>query len=273
MRLYKTEEDLRLVIEQNKPENVIRVYWEDVQKYNIYKNYIEQKKREYEKTYPDYDEQFNPIEYAEYVNEIEKEEIDEETGEIVVVKEKVFKDDCYTMDDEGNQVLKEECQKLINEGKVRPTLKYFLQLAAEEWEEPEVDMNQYVDFIKPILLEKVNKEFDKAMSLITKTYPEHEQKTWNQQELEALAYKADPENAEIPLLKQISVTRGISLEVLVDKVIEKAIAYKAIVGTAIGHRQKAEDMITNITTIEELNKVITELEANRDIFYKSLRGE
>ena len=84
---------------------------------------------------------------------------------------------------------------------------------------------------------------------MTPTYPDRELLTFDQQKQEATAYLADQSSA-CPLLSPLATARGISLELLCQKVIAKATAFSAISGALIGQRQAYEDQLELCETKE-----------------------
>lgn len=73
-------------------------------------------------------------------------------------------------------------------------------------------------------------------------YPAYEIETWKDQEKEALAYQEDP-TVPTPGLARIAEIRGMTLDVLVPKVIEKATAFRNLAFHASAIRQAHEDKI------------------------------
>lgn len=278
---------------ENKNVSVVEFAWKENKKNEIIKNKTKEIEKEYFERYPNakitetkigdviIGTRMSTIDYIEYDKEEEVPVLDEngnpitdpETGEIKTELKPVLPGECYKEDEEGNKVLKDECK----DKPLRPTLDYFIEKKIKEWlQDPEnlkVDMNEFVNFIKPYMFKLVNVEFDEAMNVVTKAYPEHEQLTWDQQEREARAYKANPQTAKTPLISKIAKTRGIDLATLANKIIEKADNYKTIVGAAIGYRQDAHSLIESIKTYDNYKEIISELEAKKDIFYKIVKGE
>ena len=95
---------------------------------------------------------------------------------------------------------------------------------------------------KAYLLNKVNADFETTISNLTSSIPTSEISTWAKQESEARAYLVDS-TASTPFIDAISLAREIDKSYLVDKIIEKADAYTAVVGRLTGVRQKLEKEI------------------------------
>ncbi len=115
-------------------------------------------------------------------------------------------------------------------------------------------------FIKPTLeeakeqqLHYINNRFESEVSKIKAQYtPQDELLTWDLQVSEANAYlNAKNKNAKnAPLLAKIAEQRGIELEALCQKVVEKSNAYREKVFTLIGYRQKLRESIESAESIE-----------------------
>jgi len=247
---YRTKDDLQEIIKLGKPERVIRLFWKESKYAEAYQQYLDSIEILYKEQYPE-DEDF-----VEYV-EVKENKVIDGNGEEQIEKEYIYKDEYYEIVD-GEKRLKEEYQTLIEQGKIKPTFELFKdQYMSNEntsWKEPELDWNEYVSFVKPILLKRNNDRFEKEMSTIREKYPESERQTWYIQEQEARAYKAD-NSVETPFIDNIANSRGIDKDELVDKIITKADTYKAMVGNAVGNKQKIEDLIENIVSIEDIDKL------------------
>lgn len=109
-------------------------------------------------------------------------------------------------------------------------------------------------------LTEINAASDNLLNDIRSGYPEFETDTWDQQKAEAEAYLAD-NTASIPLVQSIADSRGVPVDVLCQKIVEKATAYAQTAGTIIGDRQKLEDQIeailanTSLTDDEKIDQI------------------
>jgi len=89
-----------------------------------------------------------------------------------------------------------------------------------------------------ILAKRLAAEGYKTMAdQITLGYDQYEIDSFVTQEAEARAYKAD-NNTVVPMISAIANTRGIDLDLLADKILEKADAFKVAVGTVMGAKQR-----------------------------------
>ena len=90
-------------------------------------------------------------------------------------------------------------------------------------------------------------------------YPQTEIESFYRQEKEALAWQAD-HNTATPMLSQIARVRGVPLEMLIRKVIEKSAQFAVAIGIIIGQRQAFEDRLMAVQTLEELEPLSQEIE-------------
>ena len=127
----------------------------------------------------------------------------------------------------------------------------------------ELSKTKQAEFIvrkKENLLNELANKADKIKSNLLIGYPQTEIESFYRQEKEALAWQAD-NNADTPMLKQMAKVRGISFEVLVQKVIEKSNQFALAIGEIIGKRQAFEDRLLTLKTMEELTALEKEIEA------------
>ena len=67
-----------------------------------------------------------------------------------------------------------------------------------------------------------------------------ERDTFSDQKSEALQWKEDT-HAEVPFIRGLAAARGITMEVLVEKILIKAVKYQGALSLALGTKHKAED--------------------------------
>lgn len=109
------------------------------------------------------------------------------------------------------------------------------------------------------LLNKLADQADKLKSGLLVGYPQTEIESFYRQEKEALAKQANPK-AETPMLEQIARVRGVPLDLLIEKVIEKSNQFAVAIGIIIGKRQQFEDRLLALKTPEELTALEQEIE-------------
>ena len=90
-------------------------------------------------------------------------------------------------------------------------------------------------------------------------YPQTEIESFYRQEKEALAWQAD-HNTPTPMLSQIARVRGVPLDMLISKVIEKSAKFAVAIGIIIGQRQAFEDRLLALKTPDDLTALEKEIE-------------
>ena len=112
---------------------------------------------------------------------------------------------------------------------------------------------------KESLLNKLADKADQLKNSLLAGYPQTEIESFYRQEKEALAWQAD-HNTPTPMLAQIARVRGVPLEMLIEKVIEKSSQFAVAIGIIIGQRQAFEDRLLALKTPEELTSLEQEIE-------------
>lgn len=112
---------------------------------------------------------------------------------------------------------------------------------------------------KEALLATLANKADTLKSSLLVGYPQTEIESFYRQEKEALAKQANPK-AETPMLEQIARVRGIPLDLLIEKVIEKSNQFAVAIGIIIGKRQQFEDSLLALKTPEELTALERDIE-------------
>lgn len=110
------------------------------------------------------------------------------------------------------------------------------------------------DELKAIKLSEINYEYNKATSSLISSYPTVEILTFNKQEAAARAYKEDPFTSS-EFLSDLAKARGITLDDLVTRIINKSDIFSSSVATLTGQRQRYEDLIDAATTVEEIESI------------------
>ena len=112
---------------------------------------------------------------------------------------------------------------------------------------------------KESLLNKLADKADQLKNGLLAGYPQTEIESFYRQEKEALAWQAD-HNTPTPMLSQIARVRGVPLEMLIEKVIEKSAQFAVAIGIIIGQRQAFEDRLLALKTPQELTALEQEIE-------------
>ncbi|MGZ7897233.1 hypothetical protein [uncultured Haemophilus sp.] len=112
---------------------------------------------------------------------------------------------------------------------------------------------------KEDLLNKLADKSDQLKNILLAGYPQTEIESFYRQEKEALAWQAD-HSTPTPMLAQIARVRGVPLDMLISKVIEKSAQFSVVIGIIIGQRQAFEDRLLALKTPEELTALEQEIE-------------
>lgn len=139
-----------------------------------------------------------------------------------------------------------------------PPLAELCKWNGTEWVKDEVKIAELFTQRKETLLNTLANKADTLKSGLLVGYPQTEIESFYCQEKEALAKQANPK-AETPMLEQIARVRGVPLDVLIEKVIEKSAQFAVAIGIIIGKRQQFEDRLMAIETLEALEQLEQEV--------------
>lgn len=142
---------------------------------------------------------------------------------------------------------------------LQPSPAHELNLDTLKWEISAEKQTALFAQRKEGLLNKLADKADKLKSGLLVGYPQTEIESFYRQEKEALAKQANPK-AETPMLEQIARVRGVPLDLLIEKVIEKSNQFAVAIGIIIGKRQQFEDRLLALKTPEELTALELEIE-------------
>lgn len=115
-----------------------------------------------------------------------------------------------------------------------------------------------LETLKGITLSDIKIACDQELNVIKAGYPRGEVDSWLKQEQQARLFingLSESTPPSVPLLTAIAAERGITVELLATKIIEKADAFEVLSGTLIGKRQALETRINEALTIEELSLI------------------
>ena len=129
-----------------------------------------------------------------------------------------------------------------------------------EWVISPEKQTAYLAERKETLLTTLANRADQLKNGLLVGYPQTEIESFYRQEKEALAKQANPK-AETPMLEQIARVRGVPLDLLIEKVIEKSNQFAVAIGIIIGKRQQFEDRLVAIETLETLEQLEQEVNA------------
>ncbi|WP_276954322.1 hypothetical protein [Helicobacter rodentium] len=109
--------------------------------------------------------------------------------------------------------------------------------------------------VKVLRLNELNQSFNALIeNALGEAVPPTEMLTWEAQERESNAFlNSNPRNESLaPTMVGIATARGVDLEILCQKCIEKSEKYRLLSATMIGKRQKFQDAIESAKTQEEV---------------------
>ena len=141
----------------------------------------------------------------------------------------------------------------------QPSAAQVLNLDTLTWEISSEKQTALFAQQKEGLLNKLANKADQLKNSLLAGYPQTEIESFYRQEKEALAWQAD-HNTLTPMLSQIARVRGVPLDLLIEKVIEKSAQFAVAIGIIIGQRQAFEDRLLALKTPEELTALEQEIE-------------
>lgn len=141
----------------------------------------------------------------------------------------------------------------------QPSAAHVLNLDTLTWEISAKKQTALFTQQKESLLNKLAGKADQLKNSLLAGYPQTEIESFYRQEKEALAWQAN-HNTATPMLSQIARVRGVPLEILIEKVIEKSAQFAVVIGIIIGQRQAFEDRLLALKTPEELTALEQEIE-------------
>ena len=141
----------------------------------------------------------------------------------------------------------------------QPSAAHVLNLDTLTWEiSPEKQTALFAQQ-KEGLLNKLADKADQLKNGLLAGYPQTEIESFYRQEKEALAWQTD-HNTPTPMLSQIARVRGVPLDMLINKVIEKSAQFAVAIGIIIGQRQAFEDRLVTLKTPDDLTALEQEIE-------------
>ena len=138
----------------------------------------------------------------------------------------------------------------------QPSAAHVLNLETLTWEISPEKLTALLTERKNAVLLRLAAKADELKNGLLVGYPQTEIESFYRQEKEALAWQADHNT---PMLSQIARVRGVPLEVLIRKVIEKSAQFAVAIGIIIGQRQAFEDRLMAVQTLEELEPLSQEI--------------
>lgn len=142
----------------------------------------------------------------------------------------------------------------------QPSAAHVLNLETLTWEISAEKQTALFAQQKEGLLNKLADKADQLKNGLLAGYPQTEIESFYRQEKEALAWQAD-HSTPTPMLSQIARVRGVPLDMLINKVIEKSSQFAVAIGIIIGQRQAFEDRLLALKTPDDLTALEQEIEA------------
>ena len=158
---------------------------------------------------------------------------------------------------QGKQIIADKTGPVLIDP--QPSAAHVLNLDTLTWEISAEKQTALFAQQKEGLLNKLADKADQLKNGLLAGYPQTEIESFYRQEKEALAWQAD-HNTTTPMLSQIARVRGVPLDMLISKVIEKSAQFAVAIGIIIGQRQAFEDRLLALKTPEELTALEQEIE-------------
>lgn len=120
----------------------------------------------------------------------------------------------------------------------------------------EVAVDMPLTEAKAQCLMQVNDAYEANIEELLKEHiPQSEMLTFETQERESRAYLQSKNESDAPTMKLIAENRGVALEALCTKAVQKATLYRQASATLIGKRQGLQDRIEQVNNIEDLRTI------------------
>jgi hypothetical protein len=97
----------------------------------------------------------------------------------------------------------------------------------------------------------IRAEGDRRLAALATPYMDHERETWHVQQAEAEAWSAD-HTASVPMITALAAGRGITVDVLVEKILANVNLFRSASGAILGQQQALLDRIAAATDIDAL---------------------
>lgn len=108
---------------------------------------------------------------------------------------------------------------------------------------------------KAAKLSEINDACDAILNQAVSTYPQSEILTFDQQIDEVEKYLSSGSPSDAPLLTALAAARGIELDDLCGRIIDKRTAFSQLSGWVIGQRQRLEDILDTLETVEDVQSL------------------
>ncbi|MBV7434460.1 tail fiber assembly protein [Cardiobacteriaceae bacterium TAE3-ERU3] len=161
----------------------------------------------------------------------------------------------YSTDD-GREIAITEIGELPDNTTTEPRPTQYHSWQGGAWTLTDDAIEQQLSDAKTAKLIAVAQSAQRFIATVTRseTVPEFERLTWPAQAREAELWAAD-NSVETPTLAAIANQRGVDLDVLREKALQKARAYQTLVATIAGQRQRIEDQINAAQTVADVDAI------------------
>lgn len=99
---------------------------------------------------------------------------------------------------------------------------------------------------------------ERRLGQLATPYMLHERETWHVQQREAEAWRATPNAAVIPMVTAMAANRGLTIDALVDKIMENVELFRTTSGQILGQQQALLDRIDAATDMDTLLSIAWE---------------
>lgn len=119
----------------------------------------------------------------------------------------------------------------------------------------EEDIANTILFMKAVMTKMLHMHYNRELEKLSINSSNVEMISWAEQKKEALSYMED-NSVPTPVLSILASERGISVEELATKVVEKVTAYNTAVATLLSKQQIIDQLVKNASTIKDLNVIL-----------------
>jgi len=151
MKDYKTKEDLNLVISLDKPEMVIRIFFEKYKQGLAFNEFVGSLKDKYNELYGSCEDCY------EYIRT--NDEIDPVSGSVVTTY--IFDESLY---EDGELI--DDVKEAIKEGRIKPSFEFYKNQQIEQYKDITVTDDDFKEFYSQYAIDKLNKQRDEELKSI-----------------------------------------------------------------------------------------------------------
>lgn len=105
--------------------------------------------------------------------------------------------------------------------------------------------------IRQSRVDEIRAEGSRRLITLATPYSAEERESWAQQQADANEYQVNP-NCACTLMRQIATTRGITLQLMAEKILENAALFKIVSGQILGKQQRLLDQVEAVQDFDQL---------------------